>query len=171
MDGILRAAALYVFVWLLVRIAGKRTVSAMNTFDFVLLLMMGEATQQALLGNDFSMTNAFTVLGALVGIDLALSLIKQKFPRLDKWMDGTALIILENGRLLHDRMNRERVDESMISEQTSPAFQAKHPAKSSLLWGFNRRAQSAPLPIHGSRSPSPPWLRCPFFRRDQQGTG
>ena len=116
MDAILRAAALYVFVWLLVRIAGKRTVSAMTTFDFVLLLMIGEATQQALLGNDFSMTNAFTVLGALLGIDMALSVIKQKFPRLDKWMDGTALIILENGRLLHERMNRERVDESDILE-------------------------------------------------------
>src|SRR5690606_20897784 len=56
-DMILRAAAIYAFVWLVLRISGKRTMSEMTAFDFVLLLIFGEATQQAILGDDLSLTN------------------------------------------------------------------------------------------------------------------
>ena len=63
MDMILRGAAIYAAVWFIFRLSGRRTMAQMTTFDFVLLLICGEATQQGLLGDDFSITNAaFVVL-------------------------------------------------------------------------------------------------------------
>ena len=53
MESVLRAAALYAFLLVLFRITGRRALSEITTFDFVLLLVIGEATQQALLGDDF----------------------------------------------------------------------------------------------------------------------
>jgi uncharacterized membrane protein YcaP (DUF421 family) len=56
MDAVLRAAAVYSVLLLLFRISGKRTLAQTTTFDFVLLLIIGEATQQGLIGDDFSVT-------------------------------------------------------------------------------------------------------------------
>lgn len=114
MDAILRAASIYLFLLALFRISGKRSVAQITTFDFVLLLIIGEATQQALLGDDYSVTNAFLVVAALVGLEIFISWIKSHFPRIDRWVEGVPLIVLENGRPLKDRMESARIDESDI---------------------------------------------------------
>ena len=116
MDAILRAVAIYAFLHLLFRISGRRTLSQITTFDFVLLLIIGEATQQALLGDDFSVTNAFLVITALIGIDIALSLLKEHFPSFGKAIDGVPMIIVENGSPLRERMRRARVDVNDVLE-------------------------------------------------------
>jgi uncharacterized membrane protein YcaP (DUF421 family) len=110
MDSVFRAAAIYGFLLLIFRISGKRSLAQITTFDFVLLLIIGEATQQALLGEDFSIVNAWIVIATLMGIDLGMSLVKQRWPRLDRIVDSTPLVIVAEGRLLEDRARRERVD-------------------------------------------------------------
>ena len=116
MDAVIRAAAIYSFVWLVFRLAGKRTLSEATTFDFVLLLIIAETTQQALLGEDFSLTNAFILITTLVGIDIALSLIKLRFPKVEKVVDGEPVVLVADGRALEDRMKRARVDRDDILE-------------------------------------------------------
>lgn len=114
MDSVLRATAIYIFLLLIFRIAGRRTLAQMTNFDLLLLLLTGEATQQGLLGNDYSLTNAFLVILTLIGLDVGLSLWKQRSPQLDKLVDGVPMVIVEDGRPLKDRMDKARVDESDI---------------------------------------------------------
>lgn len=114
MDAILRSVALYAFLLLLFRVSGQRTLAQITTFDFVLLLIIGEATQQALLGNDFSLTNAFLVIGTLIGVDIAMSLWKGRSRRVEELLDGVPLVILKDGKPIEDRMRKARVDESDI---------------------------------------------------------
>ncbi|CAN5423934.1 MAG: DUF421 domain-containing protein [Pyrinomonadaceae bacterium] len=116
MDAVIRSAAIYLFLLIVFRISGKRSLAQITTFDFVLLLIIGEATQQGLLGQDFSITNAFIVILTLIGIDIGLSLLKQRSQSFEKLLDGVPLIILENGQPLKDRMNKARVDEGDILE-------------------------------------------------------
>jgi len=114
MDSVLRATAIYLTLLVLFRIAGNRTLSDATTFDFVLLLIISEATQQALLGDDFSLTNAFLVILTLIGIDIALSCWQQRWPRLGKWLEGVPLVIVEQGMPLHTRMKRARISEEDV---------------------------------------------------------
>ncbi len=114
MDSVLRATAIYVVLLLVFRLAGKRSLAQITTFDFILLLVIGEATQQALLGDDFSMTNAVIVIVTLVLLDIGLSLAKRRSTLVDKLVDDVPLIILEDGHPIQDRMKRSRVDESDI---------------------------------------------------------
>jgi uncharacterized membrane protein YcaP (DUF421 family) len=114
MDSVLRAAAIYLVLLVLFRIAGQRTLSDVTTFDFVLLLIISESTQQALLGEDFSLTNAFLVIITLIGMDIALSLWVQRWPWLSKWMEGVPLVIVEHGQPLRERMQRLRVSEDEV---------------------------------------------------------
>ena len=78
MDSVWRAAAIYIGLMIIMRLAGKRSLAQITTFDFVLLLIIGEATQNALLGQDFSVTNAMLVIITLVTLDIGLSLLKRR---------------------------------------------------------------------------------------------
>lgn len=114
MDAVARAAAIYLFLLVLFRIAGRRTFAQMTSFDFVLLLVIGEATQQALLGDDFSVTNAFIVIIGLVVIDILFSLAKNRLPWLDKLVEGVPMVVVENGRVLKERLARARISEEDV---------------------------------------------------------
>jgi uncharacterized membrane protein YcaP (DUF421 family) len=110
MDSVLRAATIYAFLLLIFRVTGKRSMAQITAFDFVLLLIISEATQQALLGNDFSIINAFVVIATLMFLDLGLSLVKERVPKLDPLLDSTPLVIVEDGKVLDDRVAAERID-------------------------------------------------------------
>lgn len=114
MDSILRPLFIYFFLLIIFRLAGKRTLAQMTSFDFVLLLLIGEATQQALLGDNFSLTNAVLAIVTLVGIDVGLSLLKQRWPALEKLMDSVPLIVVENGQPHRERMDKARIDEEDV---------------------------------------------------------
>jgi uncharacterized membrane protein YcaP (DUF421 family) len=114
MESVLRAAAIYGFLLLLFRVTGKRSLAQITAFDFVLLLIIGEATQQALLGNDFSIINACVVIATLMFLELGLSLAKGWWPKLDPILDSVPLIIVDHGKLLQDRITHERVDLSEV---------------------------------------------------------
>lgn len=116
MDSVLRAAAIYLVVLVVFRLAGRRTLSELTTFDFVLLLIIGEATQQALLGDDFSIANATLVIVSLVVFDIALSLLKSKSQWFAKLIDGEPMIIVEHGQVLARRVRKARIDENDILE-------------------------------------------------------
>lgn len=109
MDAVLRAAAIYLVMLVLFKVAGRRSLSDLTTFDLVLLMIIGEATQQALLGDDFSVTNAVLVIGTLIAIDVGLSLLKDRSARVARMIDGSPTILIENGRVLEDRLRRCRL--------------------------------------------------------------
>jgi uncharacterized membrane protein YcaP (DUF421 family) len=114
MDAIIRALMIYAFLMLIFRLSGKRSLAQITTFDFILLLIIGEAIQQALLGDDFSLTNGFLVILTLVGADIGLSLLKQRFPPVERVIDGLPLVIVENGQPIEERLNKARVDEGDV---------------------------------------------------------
>ncbi len=93
---------------------GSDRASQITTFDFILLLIISEATQNAMIGNDYSLTNGFLVILTLVGMDIVLSLWKQRSPEVEKFLDGVPLVIVEEGRPLLDRMAKARVDEDDV---------------------------------------------------------
>ena len=114
MDAVLRALSVYVFLLIVFRIGGKRSLGQVTTFDFVLLLIIAETTQQALLGDDYSVTNSFLLIVTLFVVDIGLSLLKQRSPRLDRWLEGIPLVIVADGRPVEDYMDKARVDEGDV---------------------------------------------------------
>ncbi len=116
MEAPLRALAVYSFLLLIFRISGKRTFAQITPFDFVLLLILGEATQQGLIGDDFSVTKALLLILSLVGIDIMLSYVQEYVPWLDRAVEGRPVIVLENGEPIDERMKKSRVDEGDILE-------------------------------------------------------
>lgn len=114
MESVLRALFIYSVLMVLFRLTGKRSLGQITTFDFVLLLIISEAIQNGMVGTSYSITNALVLVVTLVTVDVALSLVKRRSRRLEQFLDGTPIVIVENGRPLRDRMDKERVDESDV---------------------------------------------------------
>jgi uncharacterized membrane protein YcaP (DUF421 family) len=112
-NPVVRAAVVYLMLLVVFRLAGKRTLAQVTSFDLVLLLIISEAVAQALVGDDFSLTNALLVVLTLVVLDVALGLVKRS-REASKWLEGLPVVILENGRLLTDRIGRSQVDEDDV---------------------------------------------------------
>ena len=116
MNPVLRGAVIYLVVLLVFRIMGKRSLSESTTFDFVLLLIISEVTQQALVGEDYSLTGAIILIVTLVSLDLIFGVLKDQFKTFAKIAEGTSLIIVDKGKPLKDRMKKCHIDDEDILE-------------------------------------------------------
>jgi uncharacterized membrane protein YcaP (DUF421 family) len=114
MDSVLRAASIYMILLLIFRIAGRRTLSQITTFDLVLTLIISEAIQQAMIATDTSVTNAVLLVVTLVAIDVALSLVKQRWTRIEHVIEGAPLLLMADGRSDRVAMRKERVDDDDV---------------------------------------------------------
>jgi uncharacterized membrane protein YcaP (DUF421 family) len=109
METVIRGLSIYLVMLLAVRFSGRRTLGQMTAFDFVLLLIVAETTQQALLGEDFSITNAFMLIATLFSADVGLSYVKRRAPRLSVWLDGQPTVLISRGVLDRRALERARV--------------------------------------------------------------
>lgn len=114
MHAVTRGLVVYLVLLLIFRLSGKRTLAQVTTFDLVLTLIISECVQQALIGDDQSMTHAFLLVMTLVGVDVLLSVVKQRSPALRRVLEGLPLVIVEHGKLRRAGMERERIDEADI---------------------------------------------------------
>jgi len=96
--------------------AGKRTLSEMTTFDLVLVLIISEATQQALLNDDKSIMGGMLAILTLVFLDVVLGLLSARSKIFDKVVNGVPMLLIHNGTMYPDRMKRSRIQEDDILE-------------------------------------------------------
>ncbi len=117
MGSVVRGLAVYGFLLLLFRVTGKRSLAEITTFDAVLLLIISEAAQQALIDGDNSMTNSFLVIATLLAADVVLSVLSLRYRRMGRLINDVPLVLVEHGRPLQDRMRKVRVEESDVLER------------------------------------------------------
>src|SRR5688572_30405872 len=116
MNPVIRGVAVYLFVYVIFRILGKRSLAEITTFDFVLLLIISETTTDALIGEDYSLIACFVMVCTLVGIDYLLSLLKEKSIWFQVVSEGAPLVIVDDGKPLTKRMEKSKVDEDDVME-------------------------------------------------------
>lgn len=121
MDSVIRALATYLFLLLAFRIAGKRTLAEMSSFELVILLIISETTQEAMIDNDHSMTNAAIAIITLLSAGIAMSLLKERFPLFQRIVVGAPVLLIEDGEIKVERLKEARigVDEIMLAARQS----------------------------------------------------
>jgi uncharacterized membrane protein YcaP (DUF421 family) len=116
MDSVIRGVAVYILVLAGIRAAGRRSIGEMTGFDLVLLLIVAETTQQALLGDDFSITNSVVLLATLFGVDILLSLVKQHWSSAEHLLDGRPTVLMLDGKVDEAALRRTRLDRDDLLE-------------------------------------------------------
>jgi len=117
MDLVLRATFLYFFIFAITRVIGRRELSQLAPFDIILLIVAGDAIQQGLTQDDYSVTGAVLVVGTLALLTLITSYASFRFARLRPVLEGEPIVIVQNGKLLDQNLKRERLTEEEIAEE------------------------------------------------------
>lgn len=116
METVIRGAAIYAVLLVILRLSGRRTMAQMTPFDLVLVLIVAETTQQALLGDDFSLVNSAVLIITLFTIDIGLSYLKRLSPRLDRLLDGAPALLVSHGKPDARMLRGARISEDDILE-------------------------------------------------------
>jgi uncharacterized membrane protein YcaP (DUF421 family) len=113
---ILRAALVYAFLFVLLRFGGKKHVGELAPFDLVVLLILSETVQGALVADDKSLVGAFIAAGTLVAIVHAVGYASWRSKAAERVFEGTPSVLVRHGHVLRDVMARERVTHSELIE-------------------------------------------------------
>jgi uncharacterized membrane protein YcaP (DUF421 family) len=103
---ILRAAIVYVFLLVLLRLTGKRQVGQLAPFDLVLLLVLSNGVQNAMNGGDNSITSGVILACTLVGLNYIVGWLTFKSRKLERLIEGQAVILIRNGHINHKGMEQ-----------------------------------------------------------------
>jgi len=123
-EKILRAAAVYVFLLVALRFAGKRQLGQMSSFDLVVLLMISNVVQNAMIGNDNSITGG--LIGATTILVLNYAVARSVFgsKRLERFVEGAPTVLIHDGKLIESNLHRELLthDELMAALRKQGIF-------------------------------------------------
>lgn len=108
-EKLLRTFFLYLFLVVALRLAGKREMAQLTTMDFVVLLLVSNAVQNGLIGNDNSVTGAFIGAGALFAMNAGLVIVLFRHRRLRTLFGGSASVLVRDGQVDAREMKREHL--------------------------------------------------------------
>ena len=131
MDIVVRAAFAFFFVLLVTRVVGRRELSSLQPFDLILLVMIGDLTQQGVTQNDFSVTGLMLAAGTIAVLTVFVSYSSFRFPRLRPVLDGEPVIVLEKGEPIKKNLDRNRIT---VDELRAAARQEGHGALDEIEW-------------------------------------
>jgi uncharacterized membrane protein YcaP (DUF421 family) len=117
MDIALRAIFLYAFVVFLLRVMGRRELSSLSPIDLVLLIVLGDAIQQGLTQDDYSVTGAVIAVSTIAVMQVGSSYLGFKSKRVRRVLSGEPIVIVEDGKLIEHNLKRERVTEGEVAEE------------------------------------------------------
>jgi uncharacterized membrane protein YcaP (DUF421 family) len=117
MDLVLRAVIVFAFVLLLTRVIGKRELGSLQPFDLILLIVLGDALQQGLTQDDYSLTGAFLVVGTIAALQVGVSYVSFRFPRARPVLEGEPVIVVQDGKVIERNLKRERLTVEEIAEE------------------------------------------------------
>lgn len=117
MDIVVRAAAMFAFLYLLLRLLGKRELGQMTPFELVVLVAMGDLIQQGVTHNDFSLTGAVLAVGTFAFLGLLLSWLTYLSPRAERILDGRPRVLVRDGVLLKEGLRRDRMTRAEVESE------------------------------------------------------
>jgi uncharacterized membrane protein YcaP (DUF421 family) len=117
MDIVLRAAVIYVFLFLLMRAIGRRELSQLQPFDVLLLVVLGDLITQGALQSDMSVTGAMLAAGTFALMTVGTSFVAYRFRPLRGVLEGEPLVIVVDGKVIEENLARERLTIEDVQEE------------------------------------------------------
>ena len=117
MDIVLRAAFLFIFVWVITRAVGRRELSTLEPFDLILLIVLGDLIQQGVTQNDFSVTGAMLAGGTIGLMTIFFSWLNFRSSRAGDVLEGDPVIVVEHGKPIDRNLRRNRITHEELAAQ------------------------------------------------------
>jgi uncharacterized membrane protein YcaP (DUF421 family) len=117
MDIVVRATVIFLALYILVRLMGKRELGQMTPFELIVLVVIGDLIQQGVTQNDFSLTGAVIAISTIAFLALAMSWASYIWPRAERVLEGEPRVIVRDGEVLTSNLRRNRLTVSEIESE------------------------------------------------------
>ena len=109
MDIVLRAAVAFVFLFVLLRVLGRRELSTLEPFDLILIVVIGDLMQQGVTQSDMSMTGTVLAVGTFAMLVLLTSWLSFRFRRAREVLEAAPIIVIDRGKPVDRNLRSERL--------------------------------------------------------------
>ena len=109
-DVVLRTAIVYLFVVAAIRISGKREVGQMSVLELVVILVLSDAVQNSMVGENTTLWGGLVAVVTLLGLDFAIKWITGRSRTLRNVIEGEPRLLVRDGRLLDKALREEKID-------------------------------------------------------------
>lgn len=117
MESVIRAILVYLFLFLLFRISGKRTLMESSPFALILIFLISSSVGEALKGEDRSVTNSIIQASTLIGLHLFFAMLKSKNKAASKMIEDVPTVLVKNGRVYTERLISAKMrEEDLLRE-------------------------------------------------------
>jgi uncharacterized membrane protein YcaP (DUF421 family) len=117
MDLVIRATAVFFFIFVVTRISGRRELSSLEPFDVILLVVLGDLVQQGITQSDESVTGTLIVISTITLLSVGVSWISFRSKRLRLVTEGEPIVLVRDGELIEANLRRERLTLSDLQEE------------------------------------------------------
>lgn len=117
MDIVARAAIMFVLLYVLLRLMGKRELGQLTPFELVVMIVLGDLIQQGVTHNDFSLTGALLAISTFAFLAILMSWLTYLSPRAEKLLDGEPRVVICDGILIKDNLRRDRMTKSEVESE------------------------------------------------------
>jgi uncharacterized membrane protein YcaP (DUF421 family) len=114
LDIAVRCAVIYLVVLVGLRVSGKREIGQMTVFDLVVLLLLANAVQNAMVGPDTSLGGGVVAALVLLGLNAVVARLRLRWPRFRRIIEGSPTILVLHGDVIPDHMSREGLDRDTL---------------------------------------------------------
>jgi uncharacterized membrane protein YcaP (DUF421 family) len=121
MDLVIRATVVFFFILLVTRIVGRRQLSDLEPFDFILLVVLGDLVQQGITQSDQSVTGTLTVISTIALLSVFVSWISFRSRPARLLTEGEPIVLLQDGRPIERNLRRERITLDDLREEARQA--------------------------------------------------
>jgi uncharacterized membrane protein YcaP (DUF421 family) len=115
LEIILRTALIYIAILVGLRLAGKREIGQMNVFDLVVLLLIANAVQNAMVGPDTSLTGGLLAALVLLVLNYLVAILRLRWSGLRRLVEGTPTLLILHGEVLRANLRHEGLDDETLA--------------------------------------------------------
>lgn len=108
-EKLVRSVVVYLFLLVAFRLCGKRQLGQLSAFDLVVLLIISNVVQNAVIGNDNSLGGGLIGATAILLLNLIVAYVTFRFKRADRVVEHSPTVLVQHGRVLRDNLRRERL--------------------------------------------------------------
>jgi uncharacterized membrane protein YcaP (DUF421 family) len=116
-DIVFRSVVLFLFVFLVIRVSGRREMSSLTPIDLLLLVVLGDLIQQGITQDDYSVTGAMIAVATIAALSVFASYLAFRFGFARRVLDGDPLVVVQDGRVIERNLRRERMTEEDLAEE------------------------------------------------------
>ena len=115
-EFVVRAVCVYFILLLMLRMSGKRTVGQFTPFDLLVVVLLGTAVQNSLIGDDVSLLGGLILAGTLIGCNWLVGFATARSRRLDRLVEGSPVLLARDGLVFHTALRAQNLSRQDFDE-------------------------------------------------------